>query len=367
MDMAHRRSTGIRGRSVAVAHALALALSAAACDGPGEEGEATDQPIQVEVRGVTVTGASMTLENRDGVPFADRLVTSILVGDKTGQITHDRAVLRVTSSGTTALTLSGLTISGPFSLSPKPALPATIAPGSSLDLALVFAATGGGKVQSGSLSIASNVAGAGSVAVSLAGIRTKPEGGNEPSLVQVVQALGYGTVIVGAGQQLDRKGHVEAIGDETVSPFWKALDPTRAIAVRQLAAYHTRGGTGPIAWYDKGSTTTHTITTSDGKSAQTVLPTKKGSTTAPSAGTFTPGGVFGLKVAAEFSDPTRNNITKDMQNGCVAPCGHHVRFWQARNRVGDPIPGTFIIGMDSASVNYDYQDDVFLISNIAPQ
>jgi hypothetical protein len=357
MDMA-------QGRSTRLAAVLVLAVSAGACDVP-REGEATDQPIQVEVRGATAAGPGMTLENRDGVPFADRLVTSILVGDKTGQLTHDRAVLRMTSSGTTALTLSGLTVSGPFALSPKPALPATIAPGSSLDLTVVFGATGGGKVQTGTLTIASNVAGP--VAVSLAGIRTKPEGGNEPTLVQVVQALGYATVIVGAGQQLDRKGHVEAIGDERVSPFWKALDPTRPVAVRQLAAYHTRGGTGPIAWYAKGSTTTHTITTSDGKSAQTLLPTRKGSTTAPSAGTFTPGAVFGLKVAAELSDPTRNNIAKDMQNGCTAPCGHHVRFWQARDRGGDPIPGTFIIGMDSASVNYDYQDDVFLISNITPE
>jgi hypothetical protein len=77
--------------------------------------------------------------------------------------------------------------------------------------------------------------------------------------------------------------------------------------------------------------------------------------------------VFGLKVAAEFSEPARNNVAKDRQNGCTGTCGHHVRFWQAKDRAGVAIPGSFIIGMDSASVNYDYQDDVFLISNVAPE
>jgi hypothetical protein len=338
----------------------ALVLLLVGCDVPPAD-------EVMEVRGLAAAGPAMTLENRDGVPFADRLVASILVGDKTGQVTHDRAVLRVTSSGTTPLTLSSLAVSGPFAIAAKPTLPRTLAPGATLDLTVVFNATGGAKVQTGTLTIGSDVPGAGAVPVALAGIRTKPEGGNEPSFVQVVQALGYKTVIVGPGQVLNRKGTVEAIGDEVVSPFWKALDPTRPIAVRQLAAYHTRGQTGPIAWYAKGSTTTHTIVASDGREAQTLLPTKNGSTSAPSAGTFTPAAVFGLKVAGEFSDPTRNNVAKDRQNGCTGPCGHHVRFWQAKNQGGDPMVGTFIIGMDSASVNYDYQDDVFLISNAAPE
>jgi hypothetical protein len=356
-----RRACCVRWMGLAVAAQLLVA-----CDVAPEDPEAAEE-MAVGSLLAAAPAAAMSLQNRDGAPFPDRLVTSLLVGDKTKQIVHDRAVLRVSSTGTADLSISALTVSGPFALSPKPALPLTVAPGGHADLTVAFVATGGGKVQTGTLTIASNVPGAGSVPVELAGTRTKPEGGNEPSLVQLISLFGYKTAIVNAGQQLNQHGKVVAVGDEVISPFWKALDPTKAVGVRQLAAYHTRGGTGPISWHDKGSTTLHGIVTSGGNSAQTVLPRKNGSTTAAATGSFTPGGVFGLKVSGEFSDPTRNNIPKDMQNGCTGPCGHHVRFWPAKDRAGAAIAGTFIVAMDSSSVNYDYQDDLYLISNAAPE
>jgi hypothetical protein len=342
------------------------AVGMAACQPPPEDG--FSGPVEETMGALTAAAApALTLQNRDGAPFPNRLVTSSLQGDTTNQIVHDHATLRVTNSGTAPLTISGLPVAGPFALSPKPTLPLAVAAGAFTDLTVAFTATTLGKVQTGTLTIQSDVPGATSVPVALAGSRTKPEGGNEPSLVQVISLFGYKTVILGSGQTINEHGLIHAVGDEVLSVFWKPADPTKTVRVLQLCAYHTRGGTGPIAWHAKGSTTLHTIVTSGGNSAQSVLPRKNGSTTAAATGSFTPGGVFGLKVSGEWSDNTRNNVTKDMQNGCPGPCGHHVRFWPAKDAAGQVIPASFLVAMDSASGNYDYNDDVYIISNIAPE
>ena len=347
--------------------ALALGLVLAGC-GVAPDDEETGDELEVAPLTTEATAPAMKLSNRDTVPFSTRLVMSAITNDSS-QLTHKKSTLRISSSGTAPLVISKLAITSGFGLSPKPTLPLTIAPGSFADVTVALTATTGGKTLSGTLTITSNVPGAPPTVVELGATRTKAEGGNEPSFVQIVQVFGYKTVIVGEGQVLNQHGTVAAVGDEVISAFWKRLDPTKTVSVKQLAAFHTRGGSAPISWYEKGSTTLHTIVTSGGDSAQTLLPRKKGSTTSAAFGSFTPTGtgVFGLKLTGEFSEPSRNNVAKDMQNGCTGPCGHHVRFWPAKDRAGNPMTGSYIVGMDSASVNYDYQDDVYLIGNIAPE
>jgi hypothetical protein len=311
-------------------------------------------------------GVLLALENRDGVPFADRLVTSRLLNDTTGQVFHNRSTLRIHSPGTAPFTVTSLTLSGPFTLASAPVLPFTLAPGATADVTVDVAATGGtGKILTGSLTIATN-GGPASTLVSLSAARTNPEGGNEPSFQQVADAFGYKTVIVGSGQTLNKKGHVEAAGDEVISAYWHALVPGAAITVNQLAAYHSRGGTATLRWFSKGSTTLNQIVKSGGTSAQSLLPLKDGSATDAATGSFSNGGTFGFKVDGESSDPTLNDAAKDMANGCVAPCGHHVRFWPAKNRSGAVIPGAYLMGMDYSGINYDYQDNIYLIGNIRP-
>ena len=39
-------------------------------------------------------------------------------------------------------------------------------------------------------------------------------------------------------------------------------------------------------------------------------------------------------------------------------------FFPARDRQGNLIPNTYIVGMDYLGINYDYQDNLFLVSNI---
>ena len=178
--------------------------------------------------------------------------------------------------------------------------------------------------------------------------------------------FGYGTVISKSGEVLNHQGHVEKVGDEVLSPYWKALDNTLPVTVQQLAAYHTQGKKASIYWFAKGSSTTAVLATQDPRYAQTLLPRIDGSTTAPVIGSFKNSGTFGFKIDSEWSDPTKNNTAPDVTKGCVAPCGHHVRVWPAKDRSGGAMAGTYLMSMDYSGINYDYNDNVFLITNVTP-
>jgi hypothetical protein len=340
--------------------------------------------IEQTTAGTSVVSASFTvanptgtrrleLENLDGVPFPDRLVFS-----RIGSLTspppngvHDRATLRIKNVGSDSVRLDTVTVSGPWVITPPTSLPVMIPAGSHLDIQVRFTATGGG-LHTGALTMTSN-ADQPTLVSQLAGWwQDVPEGDNEPGVSQIVQLLGYLTTIVGPGQTLNQHGLVQKVGDEVLSPYWQRADTSKPVTVRQIAAYH---GTAPgsdssqIFWHGKGSTALNNILTHAGIDAQTMLPRIAGSTSLPAEAAFTPNvSTFGFVVdSTEWSDPTRNNQLADMTNGCPGPCGHHVRFWPVRDRQGVIVPNTWLLFMDYAGINYDYNDNVYLISNIKPE
>ena len=140
------------------------------------------------------------------------------------------------------------------------------------------------------------------------------------------------------------------------------------MTVRQLAAYHTQGNTATFFWHVKGSNTTPSVSSPIGASTGSpCFPAINGSATLPAAGTFTPTGAFGIKIDPEWSDPTRNNTVPTSTGGCPGPCGHHVRFWPVRDRDGVLVPNTWLVSMDYAGINYDYNDNVYLVTNMKPE
>jgi hypothetical protein len=190
----------------------------------------------------------------------------------------------------------------------------------------------------------------------------------EPSLPTVVNSVfNYQTQLLYAGQQLNRAGHVETAGEEVLSPYWRRADPTKLVTVRQLDAYHNQGNTATIYWYQRGGNVLRPIFTHAGIDGQTVLPHLNGSTTLPAAGSFSPAAVFGFKIDSEWSDDTLNDQTADHNNGCTGACGHHVRFWPARDRAGARIADAWIVAMDYSGINYDYNDNVYLVTNMTPE
>ena len=308
--------------------------------------------------------------NLDLVPYADRMAFSRIgsLASPPSNGVHDRATLRISNTGGGPLTISALTLSGPWTLLTPPALPATIPAGGSLNVTVRFVAETG-TTHSGTLTIASNDPATPSQVVQLAGWwQSVSEGGKEPPLATIVSTvMSYKTTFAYSGQTLNRQGRVETAGEEVLSAFWSRVDTTKPITVRQLAAFHTQGNTATIRWHARGSTTLNTIFTHAGIDGQSLLPRLNGSTTAPAAGSFSPTGVFGFKIDTEWSDDVLNVQTADLDNGCPGPCGHHVRFWPARDRAGARIADAWIVAMDYNGINYDYNDNVYFVTNMKPE
>ncbi|MCW2620711.1 MAG: Di-glucose binding within endoplasmic reticulum [Frankiales bacterium] len=323
----------------------------------------------------------ITVENTAGAPFPDRVVLSRiqipedgttprkppLTGFVPPNVVHDRQAVRIRNTGSSAVHITKLATTSGFTVS-GPALPATIAAGASLDVTVRFVATSGPLVQ-GTLTITSDFASAPTTTVQLDGLwQLYSERNHEPQLPTIVQAFGYTTKIVNTGQSLDTNGSVTAVGDEVLSGLWSRADTSQPVAVNQLAAYHTQGNTGSIWWYPSSSaSSTNRVFTHAGTDGQTVFPHLNGSSTAYAAGSFTPSSSqFGLKIDGEWSQDSRNDATPDYSNGCTGACGHHMRFWPAKDRSGALMANTWIVTMDYSGINYDFQDNVYLIKNIKP-
>ena len=321
------------------------------------------------VQPVSAANPQLEVENTDGAPLRDRLVFSrigTLTTPPTNSV-HDRTTLRLRNGGDNPLTVSALTFSGPWALTTPVPLPATIAPGATLDVPVLFTASSGA-VANGSLTIESDDP-AGPKVVTLAGYwQTVSEGGKEPTLANLLKVFGYKTVLTNGTQKLNEQGRISAVGDEVLSPYWRRSDTSRSVTVRQLAAYHTQGNAAVLRWHAKGSTSATQIFTSRGADGQTVLPIAANTSPPALAVTsFTPSAsVFGFKVDAEWSDPALNDQAPDTTAGCPGPCGHHVRFWPVRDESSRIVPDTWLMVMDYAGINYDYQDNAYLISNVAP-
>ena len=319
------------------------------------------------------SNAHLVVENPAVVPYSDRFVFS-RIGSLTAPPSngvHDTTTVRLRNTGTDPLNITGLPITGPWQLVSPPTLPATIAGGGQLDVVVKFVATGG-RVTTGTLTVQSDDPGTPSKALDLAGYwQIVSENSQEPTLSELVRNMfGYTTTIVGSGQQLNQDGLVNAVGDEVLSPYWERADTTKPVSIQQLDAYHTQGNTATIFRFKQGTPgTTNAIFTHAGIDGQTVLPHLNGSTTVLANGSFTPSAsapVFGFKVDTESSDDTLNDQTADHNNGCVGACGHHVRFWPLKDRNGVLVPDTWLLAMDYSGINYDYNDNVYLISNMKP-
>ena len=338
-------------------------------------GNVTTTPITAfSVVAAGASRANVVLENADGVPFADRLVMNRIqnpVVGEGGNVVHDVAVLRVRNTGTEALNVTGLPVTGPFALVSPTNLPALVQPGGILDVPVRFTATAlgtAGGLWNGTLTVATDDADEPSLPVELAGFwQSVSEGGQEPDVTEIARLFGYRTAITSAGVPLNQNGLVAATGDEVLSPYWLRANATQPVSVRQLAAFHTQGNTATARWFAKGSTTMTNLVTHAGVEGQSILPHRSGSTTAPASATFAPTTAFGFNIDGESSDPTKNNQVADTSNGCAGPCGHHVRFWPVRDRSGAIVPNTYLMGMDYSGINYDYNDNVYLVSNLKPE
>jgi len=184
---------------------------------------------------------------------------------------------------------------------------------------------------------------------------------NEPNAQEIINAFGFKTR---TGYNHDdgsiNGSSVVPNSDEILAPFFIKADPSKPVSVVQMAAYHNCcGATEKFQWYNKNSTTLTTLFTHNALDGQSLLPRKSGSSTVLAQGTFNPSGAFGIKAGSAYSDRTRNS------EGKIG-----MRIWKAVDVKGSVIPNAYIVGGDylgTTYTNYDYQDNVYYISNVRPE
>ena len=304
-----------------------------------------------------------------------------------GDVVHNTDTLTLDNTGQSPLTITGLTVANSSWTVSSAALPITVPAGGSTPVKLTYndrltPATsydqtsdpnnpGGGGTETGTLTIASNDPVTPSKVLTLVGYtQYHSENSNEPSLQTIVNLLGgWGTNInstpvstLNEGQSTTTSTPVY-YGEETVSAYWTAADASRPVNVEQIAAYHTEGDADTFSYYKQGTTSYTTVLNQAADDGQTLFPLSSSGTIA--AGGFTTTNTFGFRVSGsagtEYSD--------DAKNATKTGGGHHFRFYPVRTSAGLLVPGTYVVAMDYSDPtdqNFDFQDNVYLITNIRP-
>ena len=332
--------------------------------------------------------ATLTVTNPFILPGSDQVIFS-KVGDPSAesptQVVHSQQALTLTDTGSDPLTISSLSLSGPFAFVTAPTLPMTIAAGGTASVTIQFTQntvpshsanqtnytdhTADGAAISGSLTIASNDTATPSRVVGLAGYFQQVGNNNEePSLQTIINTLGgYQTDLglTNGNVDLTEGSTPTYYGDEVASDYWARADTSQGVTVQQLAAYHTDGNTATLSYYpSSSSTTTHQLIKSTGDQAQTVLPATVDGGSTPLTATFYPASAFGLKVDTEFSTDSLNVTAGNSGGG-----GHHFRFFPVYDHTGTLVPNTYFVAMDygqTQAENFDFQDNVYVVSNVRP-
>ena len=280
---------------------------------------------------------------------------------------QDTATLRLTNrSADETLHVTRLTLSpdAPFTLE-SPSLPLHLAPSAFFDLDVTFTENEGERgVRRASLQVVSS---GGTSEVQLAGVfMERPEGNNEVDLQQIVDAFGYTTTDIGLGEdgRLSEAPGSPLAGDEVRAKFWERADPDAPIYVRELAAYHGccdeenfiellgKSGDSLGKFFHAASyaqSVLPLIADETGPAEMTLEPTSE------------PTPAFEIVVGAvgdTYSTNTDGNLG--------------VRLWPAE-RDGVAVADAYIIAEDyvregcgQGFANCDYQDNVFLITNVQP-
>ena len=153
------------------------------------------------------------------------------------------------NDGSSPVTVTALSLTGVWQFNPLPSLPAVIPAGGNLLVPLRFVAVAPPIVHRGTLHVVSNDTVRGSFDVTLSGMWMASQGGaGEPPLQDVIDAFGYAIDAVYPGQPVGGNGTVQTTGDEVLSKFWEAADPSQPVMVREIAATNGFNPIG-VSWY----------------------------------------------------------------------------------------------------------------------
>ena len=362
--------------------------------------------------------ADIAVQSLDAAFFDDRLHFSFLQNDSGSNPDRsfkDSAVVRISNTGTADLDFASATVTGPFDLADETVFDGlTLGAGESIDVTVLFDATeiqpkpGNGQngVQEGALTLVTNDAEDPIVSVDLAGFwQARDEGGWEPNVNEVWQVFGFGNFVEGLALNGGGENSVLNFFDmyiaedetEVLSPYWRLADGVTEAKITQIAAFHGDGGAS-MAIHAPGAKGTQVgFGGHAGDHNQRILPLKGNGeffTSTFDAGDIPNGwdgdDLFGFKVANVSSDPTVNDTGGGFPTqaqldakypgqdytltggkvfdaeGNEVPDGYTLRMFQAVDAQGNVIPNVFLGAMDYTGINYDYNDNMFVVEGVAP-
>jgi hypothetical protein len=268
----------------------------------------------------------------------------------------------------TAITLGG-TNASQFTLSGLPTLPASIPAGDSISINVGFQPSSVG-IKLCTVNIASNDTANANVSVAVRGLGTAGSGGsNEPSL-QAILGLYQMPVNVGDDDAATTVIHSNTttqkaalLGEEVSIPkFFKAAGGN--VTIQPLAVFGptTSNPVLTFGWYLSGDANSRqqllTVSNSPASNGQTVNPNITGNLS------FDPDAAsFGFYT----SWPSLSNrlvYSEDNLNTFTGAVPHHVRVYKYKDTSGNVVPNTYIVAFEETTSALDYQDLVFVVSNV---
>lgn len=254
------------------------------------------------------------------------------------------------NTGAAPLVLQMLSLGGPdagaFRLA-SPKLPLVLAPGSSAEAAVSFSppTTGTRRAALQVESSAGTAEGSRAVEIGLYGLGSR---GDEPSLQQVVDTLGY-RVEVGD----TRAAGDTPVGDEVSAPFFERADEG-PVTLNVVARY---GPSQPLPYgmftFSDGTPLTREVGQVAAKDTQELLPPRATGSTSFDPGTA----AFG--VYAQSGDDVRYSL-----DGLNPGGAHAVRVYPLHDRGGNPVSHSYLLSLEAGDTGRDYQDALFILGNV---
>ena len=375
-------------------------LTVTATDNAGNTGTATQTWTQQ-----AATLPSLVVTSADEATLglsAPRLVFSAVRGYTGAPERH----FTLTNTGAATLTVAGLKISGTdstsYTLGSGQAQSLSIPAGQSVSVNIAFHPTEptgcpttalpdaiGNVNRNATLVYTSNDPANPTGAANLSGVYACYSGGNaEPVVDQIVQGLGYSTVVdsPGADRRYMPKVRYAPFTDEVQSAYFVKADPTQPVALTSLAHYSGPSSrpNEPGGWFAQGAALgsggscnaqcnqlwIHPVDPSSTNlgSSEALMPVPTGSVNGTT--TFNPTGAFGIYGGDSGGGGV--SFTDDGLNSNSNPViyEHNIRVYQAYDANRVLIPNTYILAADpsrgASGKNNDYNDLVMLLRNVTP-
>ncbi|WP_251978440.1 carbohydrate-binding protein [Salinicola avicenniae] len=377
---------------------LGAGANAIALTAPNAVGPDLDSLLVANTPSATAPGGDISVISTDPAYFDDRIAFNYLDDDDAtpgagAREYKDSGSVIISNNGSGDLDVASITVSGPFMLADPDAFDGlTLAPGESVEVEVLFnreaytppASNLDSGVFNGVLTILSDDADQPQTEIQLSGFwQARDEGGWEPNLNEMWEVFGFGNRIEGlstfdggGSSVLSDAGIYRAVSDhEVLSRYWQIAEGVESVTVTQLGAWHGYGG-APFTLHEVGDRTSSvTLMNHASAQSQTLLPmTASGNFVTASftqdqiPESWLGSGIFGFGNAVYSSDPALNGAGTGNPTGDDAGLerGYMLRLYQALDSNGNAIPNTYFLATDYAGINYDYNDNVYLIEGIEP-